>query len=168
MAGGAAVKRGAGPFASIEVRGAERRRIMERIHRQAKRWGVSIPDVACHPFHFGLGDFDRFGETEFWIANEVAAGYCAKLMFVFAGQECPYHRHRVKHETFLVLQGAARMVVNGRKVAKKAGDIVRVPPGTRHSFAGDRGACLLLEVSMPSVPGDSWFDDERIGVGGRI
>jgi mannose-6-phosphate isomerase-like protein (cupin superfamily) len=155
-------------YEGVEVQEPGRRQVVERIHAQAEQWGLKIPDVPCHPFHFGFDDFARIGETEFWIANEVKAGYCAKLMFVFADQECPYHHHRVKHETFLVLKGAARMVVDGKRITMTAGDVLPVPPGTRHSFTGDRGACLLLEVSMPSVAGDSFFEDTRIGSAGTI
>lgn len=159
---------GTNPYEGIEIEGPDRERVMLRIRAQAEAWGVKMPEVPCHPFHFGLGDFFRVGETEFWIANEVKAGYCAKLMFVFADQECPYHHHRVKHETFLVLKGGARMAVDGKMVTVAAGDVLPVPPGTWHSFAGDRGACLLLEVSTPSVAGDSYFEDTRIGSAGRV
>ncbi len=49
---------------------------------------------------FGLGDFYETGLIEYWVANEIQAGYCGKLLFVFGGQTCPMHWHKRKHETF--------------------------------------------------------------------
>ena len=47
------------------------------------------------------------------------------------------------------------------------GASLTIPPGTGHSFTGV-GPALLLEVSMPSVIGDNFFEDTLIGKGGVI
>ena len=47
------------------------------------------------------------------------------------------------------------------------GDTLVMLPGSPHAFTGI-GPALVLEVSMPSVVGDSYFEDERIGEGGVI
>jgi mannose-6-phosphate isomerase-like protein (cupin superfamily) len=154
-------------FKNFEVLGEKRDEIVQRIYRQVEDWGLKIPDVDYLMVDFGLRDFFNTGETEFWVSNEVEAGYCAKLIFVFDGQTCPSHKHKVKHETFYVLKGKTKMVVNNTKVTKQTGDVLVVPTETKHSFTG-MGPCLLLEVSMPSVPGDSYFDDKRIGTGGVL
>jgi N-acetylneuraminate synthase len=156
-----------GQFKEFEVLGEERRAIAERIFMQVEKWGLKIPEVEYLMVHFGLNDFFNTGETEFWVSNEVDAGYCAKLIFVFDGQTCPYHYHRVKHETFYILKGETGMTVNGEGVVKKTGDILVVPTETKHSFTG-LGPCLLLEVSMPSVPGDSYFENTAIGDSGVL
>ena len=117
--------------------------------------------------HFGLNDFIHTGETEFRVANEVEAGYCAKLIFVFDGQTCMYHDHKIKHEMFYVLKGKTKMVVDGQEVIKKQGNIVVIPTGVKHSFIGI-GPCLLLEVSMPCILGDSHFENRTIGENGVL
>ena len=154
-------------FKNFEVRGEQREEIVHKIFSQVEKWGLKIPDVQYLMVDFGLKDFINTGETEFWVSNEVDAGYCAKLIFIFDQQTCPYHMHKVKHETFYVVKGKTKMVVNGEEVVKSTGDILVVPTGTKHSFTGI-GPCLLLEVSMPSVPGDSYFDDRRIGADGVL
>ena len=151
----------------LEVLGAEREAVKGKIDDQLREWGLTIPDVFHLMIHFGLNDFYRTGETEFWVANELEAGYCAKLIFVFDGQTCPYHHHNVKHETFYVLKGRTRMILDGRETIKEQGDILPVPPGVKHAFTG-AGPCLLLEVSMPSILGDSHFEDKRIGRNGVL
>ena len=47
------------------------------------------------------------------------------------------------------------------------GNTLVMPPGQRHSFTGI-GPALLLEVSMPSLWGDNFFDDRAIGADGMI
>ncbi len=155
-------------YRDVEIHGEERRKAEQRIADQVAEWGVALPHSRPLMLHFGLGDFYTTGETEYWVANEQSAGYCAKLMFVFEGQTCPYHHHRTKHETFYVLQGTTQMVIHGETRIHQAGDVVTIPADTPHSFMGKGGAALLLEVSTPSVPGDSYFADTRIGTNGVI
>ncbi len=151
-----------------EIVGEEKEKNLEKIYKQTREWYISIPETPNFMLHFGLDDFFTTGETEFWLANEVDAGYCAKFLFVFEGQTCPYHYHKVKHETFYILKGEARMVINGEETVKRQGALLAMAPGTKHSFTGEGGACLLLEISMPSIPGDSYFDNHDIGNGGVL
>lgn len=55
------------------------------------------------------------------------------------------------------------MVINGEVSVKNQGELLGMAPGTKHSFTGEGGACILLEISMPSVTGDSYFDNQEIG-----
>jgi mannose-6-phosphate isomerase-like protein (cupin superfamily) len=154
-------------FKKYEVLGVERQAIENKIFEQVETWGLKIPRVDYLMIHFGLNDFFKTGETEFWVSNEVDAGYCAKLIFVFDKQTCPSHFHRVKHETFYIVKGKTRMIVNGVETIKQTGDIVVVPTETKHGFTG-LGPCLLLEVSMPSIPGDSHVENMEIGNNGIL
>ena len=110
---------------------------------------------------FGLGDFEHTGLIEFWIANEAAAGYCGKFMFVFDGQSCPLHSHSVKHETFCVVKGRVRITLDAKDRVFEAGDVLPVPPGHVHGFSGV-GNALLLELSMPCQVEDNRFEDPRV------
>lgn len=149
---------------SIAMTGKPRAAALAAFRRQVRKWGVALPPVAPLVLDFGLGEFRKTGLIEYWLANEQAAGYCGKYLFVFAGQTCPRHRHRTKHETFLVVKGRARMRC-GRSVRDmKAGDVLPVPPGVFHSFTGQTPA-LLLELSMPCRIDDNEFSDRRIPIG---
>jgi len=154
-------------YDTYEVAGAARDEILFRCRRQIDAWGLTMPPVTPIVLQFGLNEFDRFGLVEFWIANEKQAGYCGKFLFLFDGQACPAHRHAKKHETFFVVRGTVRIVVDGRETVKNAGDILPMPPGTEHSFTG-RGPALLLEVSSPCLLDDNFFADKRIGANGTI
>jgi len=150
-----------------QIQGKERREALAHCRDTVRRWNLTMPDVEPLVLDFGLGRFDEIGEIEFWVANEEEAGYCGKFLYVNDGQTCPYHNHDVKHETFFVLKGQVRMVIDGGEKVLQQGDALVMPPGQRHSFTGV-GPALLLEVSMPSTQGDNFFSNSAIGNGGVI
>jgi len=112
--------------------------------------------------NFGLDEFEQTGLTEFWVANETKAGYCGKFLFLFDGQWCPEHEHRMKHETFYIMRGQVRMIADGKETIMNPGDTFVMAQGVRHKFQGI-GPALILEVSQPSVRGGNFFTDKRIG-----
>jgi D-lyxose ketol-isomerase len=130
-------------------------------HRQMEAWNLTPPPVEPLVLDFGLGQFERIGLIECWIANDVKAGYCGKYLFVFDGQQCPAHSHRVKHETFFPIRGSLDVTMDARSVTLPAGQVLTVPPGHVHSFQG-RGNTLLLELSMPCEVSDNRFEDPCI------
>lgn len=148
----------------ISVSGAVRKRALAACARQLASWNVAMPPVEPLVLDFGLGEFNRTGLIEYWIANEAAAGYCGKYLFVSDGQTCPEHRHRVKHETFFIVRGRCRMSSGRRRWIMKPGDVFVVPRGRYHSFAG-RGPCLLLELSTPCEIEDNDFRNRAIPIG---
>ena len=151
----------------FQVLGERRSQALESCLNKIRDWGLIMPDVEPLALDFGLGRFEEIGEIEFWVANEEDVGYCGKFLFVADGQTCPYHRHGRKHETFFVMKGTVRMVVDGEMKMLHEGDILVMPPGQRHSFTGV-GPALLLEVSMPSMRLDNFFADKAIGDDGVI
>ena len=152
----------------FQATGEERERALARCYATIRGWGLTMPDADPLVLDFGLGRFDEVGEIEFWIANEEDAGYCGKFLFVDENQVCPYHQHEVKHETFFVLKGSVRMVVDGSSHDLSEGDTLVMAPGKRHQFSGLGGPALILEVSMPSTRGDNFFVDRSIGEEGVI
>ncbi len=156
-----------GDLDDFVIHGKAKQEALEAIYNQMSEWNLKLPDVTPYPLHFGLNDFYRIGETEFWIANEEAYGYCGKFLFVFDGQTCPYHHHNIKHETFLVVKGVIRMNVGEQTREMAEGDLLVMPQLLGHSFSGI-GPALILEVSMPSISGDSHFVDKSIGDNGVL
>ena len=156
-----------GRLDEVILHGDEKNKALSNIYAQISAWGLKLPDVIPYPLHFGLGKFYETGETEFWIANEEEHGYCGKFLFVFDGQTCPYHHHEVKHETFFVVKGKISMKVGEETKEMKEGDLLVMPPLLDHSFTGV-GPALILEVSMPSIPHDSFFANKSIGENGVI
>jgi len=146
---------------ALQVPEPQRSDALRRMRDQLDRWQLAVPPVEPLVMDFGLGDFDRTGLIECWIANEVEAGYCGKYMFLFAGQRCPAHAHAVKHETFAIVRGRIRLTVDGTVRELGEGEVLPVPPGCVHEFEGV-GNTLILELSMPCVVSDNQFQDERV------
>lgn len=91
--------------------------------------------------------------------------YCLKVLELDPGMMCSLHFHRIKTETFFVLQGFLRLEL-------KTPDTVRVlapgfnqfiSPGRAHRFSSEAGA-VILEVSSQH----SDLDVERIEDSRRI
>jgi mannose-6-phosphate isomerase-like protein (cupin superfamily) len=152
----------------ISLHGVEAQKAVERVHQHIQDWGLALPDVEPLVMDFGLGDFEKIGEVEFWIANETDtdAGYCGKFLFVFDGQTCPKHMHKEKLETFFIVKGKLNMFYDGEEFEMQAGDVLRVEVGKYHRFTGI-GPCLLLEVSKPSIIADNYFENTNIPIGGN-
>jgi D-lyxose ketol-isomerase len=118
--------------------------------------------------HFGLNDFQRIGEIEYWIVNDRENNYCGKFLFLFAEQRCPLHCHKIKDETFFIVRGTVAMEVDGQAMTLREGEAFKMAPGRQHTFAAQDGPALVLEVSLPSILGDNFFEDTRIGNGGVL
>ena len=146
---------------NISLAGAKADAALAAFRRQVQEWGIALPTVEPLVLDFGLGQFERTGLIEYWIANEAEAGYCGKYLFVFDGQQCPAHAHRVKHETFFLMRGRLRVIVDGQPLVMAPGDVLPIAPGHVHSFQG-AGNALLLELSMPCEVSDNRFEDPRI------
>lgn len=138
-----------------------RREALERFDRQLQGWKLKMPPVEPLVMDFGQNDFYHVGLIEYWIANEIAAGYCGKYLFLFDGQQCPVHGHKQKHETFFIVKGKVRMVVDDKERIMNKGDILVMPPEKVHSFTGI-GNTLVLEISTYCMLSDSEFQDIKI------
>ena len=152
----------------FELQGAARDEALARAARVIADWGLVMPPGEPLTPHFGLGDFYRVGEIEYWIVNDRDNRYCGKFLFLFDGQRCPLHHHAVKDETFYIVRGAVRMTAGDETFTMQPGDVFKMRPGVDHTFAAEGGPALVLEVSLPSVERDNLFADRRIGNDGVI
>lgn len=150
-------------LAQLSLQGNEREEALTKIHQTVASWGLKLPDVPPDPLHFGYHDFYRIGETEFNINNNVEQGYCGKFMFMFAGQTCPQHFHRKKHETFFIVKGKVDMELAGKKHILNQGDRLIVEQLARHQFTALEDS-LILESSRPDLVDDSIFEDQKINL----
>jgi mannose-6-phosphate isomerase-like protein (cupin superfamily) len=151
---------------ALSVRGRLRDEALAKFEEQIAEWHVALPPVEPLVLDFGLSDFYRIGLIEYWIVNEMDAGYCGKYLFVFDGQTCPTHHHRQKKESFFLVKGRLKVELGSREIELKPGDVLPVEPGRPHSFTGI-GPALLLELSKPCVIDDNFFADESIPIGGN-
>jgi len=151
----------------ISVTGDRRERVLSSFQKQLEKWGVVMPDVLPLVLDFGLDRFDAVGLVEAWICNEVNAGYCGKYLFLFDGQTCPMHRHRIKSETFFITKGTVEVRLDGETRMLREGDTLFIEPWKPHSMTG-RGPALILEISTPCLVDDNYFENTEIPIGGNF
>ena len=137
---------------------------LDAFFSQIDDWKIALPPVEPLVLDFGLGRFLQTGLIEYWIANEIDAGYCGKYLFLFDAQTCPEHRHRVKVETFFIVKGNLVVSIAGKHRILKEGHVLLVEPGQLHSMTGI-GSCLFLELSKPCLIDDNEFSDNQIPIG---
>lgn len=150
----------------ISLKGPKAREALSSFRSQIEAWGLAMPPTEPLVLDFGLGNFAKFGLIEFWIANEIEAGYCGKYLFVFDGQTCPMHQHKEKHETFFIVKGRVRITCDDVTREMGEGDVLPVGPWKYHSFTG-LGPALLLEISKPCLIDDNYFENGEIPIGGN-
>jgi N-acetylneuraminate synthase len=154
-------------YPDVELDGPAREAALRKCLARLDEWDIPVPKDFKLVLNFGLDEFEKTGLTEFWVANETDHSYCGKFLYLFDGQTCPEHYHDMKHETFYILRGQVRMIADGQERMMAPGDRLVMPPGVRHAFSGV-GDALILEVSMPSIRGDNFFTDKRIGRDGVL
>lgn len=108
--------------------------------------------------HYGVDKFEEWGAT---IINCVNREYCKKLIILLQGQKHPMHYHKKKEETFHVLYGDLTVNLGGEEKKFKAGDIVLVERGIKHSFSSIKGT-IFEEVSTTHYKDDSFYDDINV------
>jgi quercetin dioxygenase-like cupin family protein len=145
----------------LELIGNEKEKIIEKCRSLFSSWGLTLPDVPGCAFHFGLHNFNRIGEVEFDINNNIQEGYCGKFIVIFKGQVCPMHYHAIKHETFYLVKGRVEMTAGEETYVMHQGDIRVMPQHTPHLFKALETS-LILECSKPDIISDSIFTDPQI------
>lgn len=108
--------------------------------------------------HYGIDQFYKYGSTMITVVNR---DYCKKLIIMLPGQKHPEQHHKVKEETFHVLYGELRILLDGKETICRRGDIVVVEKGVKHSFSTTTGA-VIEELSSTHLIQDSFYTDPTI------
>jgi quercetin dioxygenase-like cupin family protein len=85
--------------------------------------------------------------------------YCAKYLHVEAGKRCSLHYHKIKDETFIILDGLIEMeylfdIADLAMNTLRPGDKIRIYPGVAHRFKAINDS-IILEVSTHHDETDS-------------
>ncbi|MEX1037777.1 MAG: cupin domain-containing protein [Acidimicrobiia bacterium] len=79
------------------------------------------------------------------LGEDAGAGLTVLDEIAPPGMSPPPHAHVGVSETFYVLEGSYKFVVDGREQEVRSGELVSVPPGMTHSWtAGSHGARSLI------------------------
>ena len=72
------------------------------------------------------------------------------------------HFHRDSREAYVILRGAATMVIDGISLTVETGDVILIEPGERHELAGVAdGGIEFLAVTVPPFRPDDFIVDPQ-------
>jgi N-acetylneuraminate synthase len=108
--------------------------------------------------HYGVQNFRQYGAV---LINVINREYAKKVLVQLPGQLHPWHFHKLKEETFLVLWGELHLEVDYRHKVLSPGDTITVLPGVWHRFWTETG-CVFEEISTTAHPNDSVYRDPEI------
>ena len=88
-----------------------------------------------------------------WLFND---GSLPIQMRIIQGHEINSveHYHKAMHEYFFLLQGSAKILVNGNIYESAKGDLLVVKPGESHRIIGYSPDMQLLLLMPPPIPAD--------------
>lgn len=90
--------------------------------------------------------------SEDWIVNRE---YCGKILNLKKGFSCSLHYHKIKDETFFVLEGQVLFELDGETKILQPGDTIVLPSGQRHRFTGLEDS-RIIEFSTHHEEEDSY------------
>jgi sialic acid synthase SpsE/D-lyxose ketol-isomerase len=108
--------------------------------------------------HYGV---DRFREMGAILVTCYNNEYAKKLVIQLPRQKHPYHYHKLKKESFQLLWGDMQIVIEGKSIEMKLGEIITVERGQWHKFSTMHGA-IVEEISTVAIGTDSYYDDPAI------
>ncbi len=134
--------------------------IVKKAVKMLKDANVAVPNgVDCSiSIHYGIENFYQNGLVMIDVLNRE---YCKKLLVMFPGQNHPSHAHKVKEETFHILNGDITVDLDGKIVELKKGDLLTVNRSQKHSFKTKEGV-IIEEISTTHIKEDSYYDDPAI------
>ena len=91
--------------------------------------------------------------SELWLAN--TEKYCGKILTLKKDYRCSLHMHKIKDETFYILDGEVLMEVNNKIQKMRSGDVVHIPTNTYHRFTGITDS-RIIEISTQHFDSDSY------------
>lgn len=110
----------------------------------------------------GGGNVQNLGpyRLEALLERHECAALSAYRVQVAAGATSATSHHRVAEEVYFVLAGGGSAILDGQEHPLKAGDFLRLPPGTRHAFRAGPEGLDMLDLHAPGCfpDHDTFFD----------
>ena len=97
---------------------------------------------------------------EIWIEN--TNYYCGKLLVLMNQTKGSLHYHKIKRETFIVLQGTIQLRVGDSTLVLEKYDKVFVDKGTLHQFQAISATAVIQEISTHHEDSDSYKIEEGV------
>ncbi len=136
--------------------------IRDTVSDNLKKYDITIPKTIDLEIshHYGIENFYKCGTCMITLVNK---DYCKKILYQFPKQEHPEHYHKLKEETFILLEGDLEVKLEGKKHILSKGDMLTIEVGRKHSFYSKSGA-IFEEISTEHHTDDSYYTDKNINL----
>lgn len=101
--------------------------------------------------HRAAGQIQQLGPygIETLIERQEEGLVTAYRVHIAPGERTAVSYHKVAEELYYVLSGSGTAVLDGQPRAIKAGDLLRLPPGTTHGFITEAEPLHMLNIHSP-------------------
>jgi mannose-6-phosphate isomerase len=82
-----------------------------------------------------------------------------KRIWINPGQRLSYQKHFKRSEHWIVVEGQAKLILDGKEILLKPGDSIDIPQGSAHRI-GNIGESLLSFIEVQR--GDDFSEDDVI------
>lgn len=136
--------------------------IRDAVSDNLKKYDITIPKTIDLEIshHYGIENFYKCGTCMITLVNK---DYCKKILYQFPKQEHPEHYHKLKEETFILLEGDLEVKLEGKDHILSKGDMLTIEVGKKHSFYSKSGA-IFEEISTEHHTDDSYYTDKNINL----
>lgn len=83
--------------------------------------------------HKSLNDYKPTGEYDNIHMLKISEDDLQSTYIIWVKDSVPEHYHASHTENIVVIQGKARMTLNGEEIVVKKGDFINIPEGTKHA-----------------------------------
>jgi len=98
--------------------------------------------------------YDERPWGSFTVLDE-GVGYKVKRIEVLPGKRLSYQKHARREEHWMVVQGVARVTLDGREIDLAVGHIIDIPVGAAHRVANpEAGKLIFIEIQRGSYFGE--------------
>lgn len=105
---------------------------------------------------------DKLWGYELWLVNDKENNYCGKILHINAGQQFSLHFHKVKDESWYILNNKVLFSYIDTKVGKlidvwvEPGNCIEINRGLPHALKAGGEAVDIIETSTYHTDEDSY------------
>jgi len=101
-----------------------------------------------------MREFDRRPWGTYTVLEE-DRGFKVKRIEVLPGKRLSYQKHAQRAEHWFVVEGTAKVTLDGEEITVRAGEAIDIPIGTAHRVENpDEGNLVFIEVQRGSYLGE--------------
>lgn len=134
--------------------------MLDKYVHDVRQFFPNLPKTFTVSHHYNPENIYKFGCVMYTDLNEEL--YSKKTIILLPNQQHPEHYHKIKTETFLVIEGVLELNIDGQPVTLRKNETYTIKPGVKHSFTTQTGVIFEeIATSITNVP-DSFYSDVEI------